>query len=415
MKAPGGKKSFFGFGMGALQCGLFLLEAKRSGRFGHITLCEIDPQVVAACKGRPLTINVAGENGLAAVTVEDVTVLHPEADSALVVKAIAAADEIATALPHVLSYERGKPSPADLLARGLDGSRPRLIYTAENHPHAAEILRAEVLKRRVPPPDTAFLGMAVGRMAAAVRDPKEIGERKLSPLAPGLKLAVVVEQFDRIFVAKAPLKGFESGFTAFTPKLDLRPYAEVHHYGHIAAHAVLAYEAHRRGLVTMDEIRSRPDMVFLGERLFEECARTLLKRHKGVWDPVFTEAGYRSETQAVLRRITSPYLRYPVSLVIRDPARKLMPRDRLVGPVSMALEGGDEPRLFPLGAGMALEELLRHPEAAPEALRPSLKRGKASRDRFEILLDALWESEGTAAPDETVREALWKGFQTAMG
>lgn len=410
-----GKKSFVGFGMGALQCGLFLLEARKSGRFGTLTLCEIDPVAVAACKGGRLTVNVAGENGLETVTVENVQVLHPEADAALAVKAIAGADEIATALPHVLSYERGKPSPADLLARGLDASKPRIVYTAENHPHAAEILRADLLKRRVPPSDTAFVGMAVGRMAAAVRDPKEIADRKLAPLAPGLKLAIVVETFDRIMVAKHPLKGFESGFTSFTPKADLRPYAEVHHYGHIAAHAVLAYEAHRRGLRTMDEIRSRPDMVFLGERLFEECSITLLKRHKGVWDPVFTEAGYRADTQAVLRRITSPYLRYPVQQVIRDPARKLMPTDRLVGPVRMALEGGVEPRLFPLGAGMALEELLKHPETAPEAVRPNLKRGKASRDHFEELLDALWETEGAASPDEQVREALWNGFKSAVG
>jgi mannitol-1-phosphate 5-dehydrogenase len=408
-------KHFFGFGLGPLQAGLFLLEAWRSRKFARLTVCEIDARLVDALKDGRLTVNVAGENGLAPVVIDGIEVLHPVRDAATIVKRITESDELATSLPHVLSYQNGDPSPADLLARGLDGSRPRAIYTAENHPHAAEILKADVLKRRLLPSDTVFLGTVIGRMAATVRDAAAIAERKLTPIVPGYPAAVVAESFDRILVAKNPMRNFESGFPAFTPKADLAPYAEVHLYGHIAAHAVLAWEAHRRGLSTMDEVRERPEMLFLGERLFDECARTLLSRHKGVWDPIFTEAGFRNEGRAVLRRITSPYLRDPVLRIIRDPARKLMPRDRLVGPVALAMEGGMKPSLFPVGAGMALEELVRHPDQAPAAARKSLAGRRMSRDRFESILDILWEMEGTAAPDLALRELLWEGFRSAMG
>ena len=70
-------KHFFGFGLGPLQAGLFLLEAWRSRKFARLTVCEIDPRLVDALKDGRLTVNVAGENGLVPVVIDGIEVLHP--------------------------------------------------------------------------------------------------------------------------------------------------------------------------------------------------------------------------------------------------------------------------------------------------------------------------------------------------
>ena len=75
-----------------------------------------------------------------------------ESDRRRLVEAVAEAEEIATAVPSVQFYT--SPSPGSihrLLAEGLRrkaaAQGPRaIVYAAENHNHAAEILEARVLE-----------------------------------------------------------------------------------------------------------------------------------------------------------------------------------------------------------------------------------------------------------------------------
>ncbi len=142
-------KTYVGFGFGPIQSGLFLYEAQRSGNFARFVVAEVDPALVAAVRGGggAYTVNIARPDGIDRVRIEGVEVLNPrdDADRAALLSAIAESDELATCLPSVAIYTAGGDSSvAALLAKGLsqrkDPDRPTVLYAAENHNHAAELL-----------------------------------------------------------------------------------------------------------------------------------------------------------------------------------------------------------------------------------------------------------------------------------
>ena len=54
-------KNFAGFGLGAIQSGLFLLEAQRTQNYARFSIAEVDPSTVAAVRaaGGSLAVNIA--------------------------------------------------------------------------------------------------------------------------------------------------------------------------------------------------------------------------------------------------------------------------------------------------------------------------------------------------------------------
>src|SRR5215831_19157295 len=167
-------KSFVGFGFGPIQSGLFVFEAIRSGNFQNCIIAEIDSDVVQAVgsAGGFYEINVAHADRISTARLGPVQLLNPtvEKDRHLLLEAIADADEMATALPSVEFYTRGgDASVASLLAEGLQKSaqgRQRIIYAAENHNCAAEILGEMVAKALDGslPRETQFLNTVIGKM-----------------------------------------------------------------------------------------------------------------------------------------------------------------------------------------------------------------------------------------------------------
>ena len=151
-----GNATFVGFGFGAIQAGLFCYEAVQSGAFRHLVVAEIVPQVVSEVRaaGGLYKLNIAHPDRIEAVTVGPIQIENPEvyADRARLIEAIAAAQEIATAVPNVRAYRRtGQGSLHRILAHGLQrkvavAGPVATIYTAENHPHAAALLRAAVME-----------------------------------------------------------------------------------------------------------------------------------------------------------------------------------------------------------------------------------------------------------------------------
>lgn len=149
-------RTFVGFGFGAIQTGLFLYEAQRSGNFDRLVVVEVLPDVVDAVRNQgAFSLNIATAFGVAQETVDGVEIFDPgnPEDHSLLLSAISEASAIATALPRVDFYEKGCPSIADLLGKGLklrlerSESETCAIYTAENHNRAAERLAAAVHQR----------------------------------------------------------------------------------------------------------------------------------------------------------------------------------------------------------------------------------------------------------------------------
>src|SRR4030042_1166007 len=98
-----GGKTFVGCAFGPIQSALFLYEAYCSGNFDRYVIAEVDATLVGAVRaadGR-YAINIAYPDRIEQVTVDGVRLCDPaeESDRQELVEAIAAADEMATALP----------------------------------------------------------------------------------------------------------------------------------------------------------------------------------------------------------------------------------------------------------------------------------------------------------------------------
>jgi mannitol-1-phosphate 5-dehydrogenase len=366
-------KTFLGIGFGPIQSGLFLVEAANSGAFDRLVVAEVVPELVAAVRrsGGCCWINVAESQGIRSQQIAGLEVYNPRdaADESSLVAAIAAADEIATALPSVEFFQRGSPSPSELLARGLRRKLANcdlpstVVYAAENHNQAAERLR-DAVRIQINPAERSrldervqFVNTVIGKMSGVVADPAQIRRDGLAPLVEGGNHAVLVEQFNRIFISRITLADFQRGIDVFQEQADLLPFEEAKLYGHNAAHALMGYLANRQRLEFIHEVDPAGLLRFVEQAFLDESGGALCRRYAGV-DPLFTLAGWAEYVRDLLARMINPYLRDRVDRVIRDPRRKLGWDDRLIGTMRLALEQGIEPRRYALGAAAAVELLL---------------------------------------------------------
>jgi mannitol-1-phosphate 5-dehydrogenase len=414
-------KRFVGFGFGPIQSALFLYEAYRSGNFAAFDVADVDRELVEAvcASGGRYTVNIARPSRIDRFTVEGVR-LHdsrtPEGRRAIV-EAVAAADELATALPSVAVYTAGgESSVADLLAAGLRARRdraglakpgllasakPAILYTAENHNHAAEILE-EHLRARAPADSlevVQILNTVIGKMSGIITDPPVIRRLGLATLTPAIPRAVLVEEFNRILISRVRLPGFRRGIEVFQEKEELLPFEEAKLYGHNAVHALIGYLAELKGCRTIAEAGGQPWIMEVARRAFiEESGAALIRRHARLGDPLFTPEGYAEYADDLLARMVNPQLHDLVERVVRDHVRKLGLEDRLYGTMALALEAGIEPRNLALGAAAGVVSLLRS-RAAPAGV--SLPAGEQALDFSGLgkLLRALWGEAATAPRD----------------
>ena len=372
MSSPG-RRTFVGFGLGAIQAGLFLHEAQAGGCFERLVVAEVVPDTVRQVRdnGGLITVNIAHRGHIEAARVGPVEVLNPavEEDRRTLVEAIAAAQEIATAVPSV-SFYCSSPGPdaiCRILAAGLEekarrGGPRAVVYAAENHNHAAEILQEQVLgavpeaAREGVSRQARFLNTVIGKMSGMIGDPVEIQALGLEPLTPGNRRAFLVEAFNRILISRIHFDepGFTRGITAFIEKEELLPFEEAKLYGHNATHALATYLGALLGVQRIADLPAVPGMMgFLRQAFIEESGAALIRRHQGV-DPLFTPAGYAAYADDLLERMVNPYLSDTVERVGRDPERKLGWDDRLVGTLRLGLSTGIHPGRYALGAAAAL-------------------------------------------------------------
>ncbi|MCC7206159.1 MAG: hypothetical protein IT323_02570, partial [Anaerolineae bacterium] len=370
-----GSRTFVGFGFGAIQAGLFLYEAYQSGAFGRLIVAEVMPDMVHLLRGAggQYTVNIAHREGVEAAHIGPISIEDPavEADRARLIEAISAADEISTAIPSVAYYVSDRPGSLHrVLAEGLrrkahSGGPRAVVYAAENHNHAAEILEKAVFDA-IPADEHAavrarvrFLNTVIGKMSGVLTDPAEIAEIALQPVTLDAGRAFLVEAFNRILISRIDFGGapFARGIAVFEEKPDLLPFEEAKLHGHNAVHALAAYVGEWRGAVRIADLPTLPGMMdFLRAAFLDESGAALIRKHAGV-DPLFTPDGYTAFADDLLARMVNPYLRDSSERVGRDPQRKLGWDDRLIGTMRVALSQGVTPRRFAMGAAAALARL----------------------------------------------------------
>jgi mannitol-1-phosphate 5-dehydrogenase len=402
-----GGLTFVGFGLGAIQAGLFLAEAQASGAFGRLVVAEVLGDVVAAVRsaGGMVTVNVAHANRVEAVQVGPIEIYDPaqEGDRAALVQALANAQEAATAVPSVRFYiSDGPGSIHRLIAAGLarkaeSGDPPLLLYAAENHNHAAELLHDAVaavvedprLLERI-----CIVNTVIGKMSGAPG--LDEGRDDLAPMTPHAQRAFLVEAFNRILISPARLPSGEQltrGITVFTEKPELLPFEEAKLYVHNALHAMAGYLGEAAGLALMSELPGHPGILHMTRRaVLEESGAALVARHRGV-DPLFTPEGMAAYADDLFERMVNPFLADRIDRVGRDAARKLGWEDRLVGAMRVAREGGYPPRLLAVGAAAALQSL--EPGARAAERLPALWQ-RPPADEQEVAALVTLVDEGAA-------------------
>lgn len=403
--------TFVGFGFGAIQGGLFLYEAFRSGNFDRLVVAEVMPQVVDAVRnaGGEYHLNIALPTGIDKQIIKNIDILKPadSADADLLVKAVSEASEIATALPSIDFFNRGGRTVAQFLADGFKMRYEKasviasVVYTGENNNFAAEVLQKHVEDVLGEEAETVlqniqFLNTVIGKMSGVVTDSKQVERSELDLIVPELKRAFLVEEFNRILITKITLPGFVRGIDVFTEKSDLHSFEEAKLYGHNATHALIGYLAHEKGYNTISKALADYELkAFAREAFLNESGKPLIKKYAEI-DPLFSVAGYREYVDDLLERMANPYLEDLVERIIRDPQRKLSWDDRLIGTMRLAFKSGIEPKCFAQGAAAALHF------AAPDIMQKDI----------ENMLRDLW-GDVPAEESKTVIEIIKKEFSNA--
>ena len=391
-----GSHTYVGFGFGAIQAGLFLYEAYQSGAFRRLVVAEVMSDLVDAIRRTEgyFTINIAMKDRLLQAKIGPIQIENPanEDDRQRVISAVAEAQEIGTAIPNVNYYATAHNSSLHrILAEGIHKKiasphPPAVIYTAENHYHAAIILHDKVWQalpesdHRIADQCIKIVDTVIGKMSGVVTDPKVIQAKNLAPIIPEESRAFLVEAFNQILVSQAAFDqgegepAFRRGISVFQEKSNLQPFEEAKLFGHNATHALAAYIGAHCGVDYIQGLRDVPGaMGFLRKAFIEESGAALIRKYQDV-DPLFTREGYANYADDLLERMVNPYLHDTIARVGRDPKRKLGWNDRLIGTMRLVLSQGIEPRRYAFGAAAALALLdpftLEDAHGVSEMVRP---------------------------------------------
>ena len=398
-------KTFVGFGFGPIQSALFLYEAFRSGHFSRFVVVEVDGGTVRAVReaGGCYAINIACPDCIERATISGVELYNtavPE-DRQQILQAIAESDELATCLPSVAFFDTGgDTSVARTLAAGLaqrTSPIPTIVYAAENHNHAAELL-CEAVAKYCPPAalqDVQFLNTVIGKMSGVITDPATLARLNLATITPATAKAVLVEEFNRILISKIALPGFSRGIDVFIEKADLLPFEEAKLYGHNAIHALIAFLGARRGLTAMSEAAAHPDIMATARAAFiEESGAALTRKYATLGDQLFTSAGFAAYADDLLTRMVRPTLNDLIARVTRDQVRKLGYDDRFFGTMRLALQYGIRPVHLAGGAAAAVLSLVDQWDSLGQTVTP-LPRPVMPLSRKSIgqLHRAIWSTK----------------------
>lgn len=348
-------RTFVGFGFGAIQSGLFLYEAFRSGKFDRLVVAEVVPEVVETVRrAGGYTLNIATAAGIEPCRITGVEIYNPAVgvDRAALIDALVEAQEIATALPSIDFYDRGGTSVVAMLRDAFSKKRKKsaVVYTGENHNQAAEVLEKAVGLRGQG--QVQFLNTVIGKMSGVVTDLRRIERAGLSPMTPDSARAFLVEEFNRILITKIELSSFQRGIEVFEEKPDLLPFEEAKLYGHNATHALLGYLASEQDCVFISDAPAET-ADFARTAFLEESGAALIKKYAG-FNSLFTPSGFRFYVDDLMSRMLNPWLRDQVARVIRDPKRKLGWNDRLVGTMRLCFSQGITPVRYASGVCAAL-------------------------------------------------------------
>ncbi|WP_301358980.1 mannitol-1-phosphate 5-dehydrogenase [Enterococcus spodopteracolus] len=304
------------FGAGNIGRG-FIGEVLAENGF-DITFVDVNEQIIDSLnEKRRYTIELADESKKQLI-VERVRGLNNQKQPEQVIKEIAQADLVTTAIgPNIL------PFIAELIAKGIEqreqegNQQPLDIIACENMIGGSEHLKMEVYKYLS---DTRFVDQSIGFPNAAV-------DRIVPMQQHEDPLFVQVEPFKEWVIDDTQRKNKKISLNGVLYVKDLEPYIERKLFSVNTGHATVAYTGALLGYATIDEAMQDSLVVAQLKSVLQETGSLL----EAKWG--FDNKQHEAYIEKIIQRFQNKYISDAITRVARTPLRKLGYQERFTRPV----------------------------------------------------------------------------------
>lgn len=309
------------FGAGNIGRGFIGLALHNAGH--RVIFVDVDETLITAIQNADSYRVQETGAGAASHTVTDFTGINSRTNPDDVVRAIADADIVTTAVgPRILEFV------APLIARGLaerSAPTPLAVMACENAIGATDTLRG-------------FVAATADKDALARARFANTAVDRIIPVQDATDgLDVTVESFSEWVVDQTPFEGDVPTLPDAHFVDELAPYIERKLLTVNTGHASIAYLGLRHGATHIAEALAMPQVATVVDAVLTETTRMLVERH-GL--DVDAQRAYVVKT---LDRFRNPDLDDELVRVGRQPLRKLSRHERLIEPAAALAEGGVDP------------------------------------------------------------------------
>ncbi|WP_423918224.1 mannitol-1-phosphate 5-dehydrogenase [Frigoribacterium sp. 2-23] len=305
------------FGAGNIGRGFVAQFLHASGY--EVVFADVNDELIGLLQQQPsFEVHEVGEDSRTSV-VDGYRAINSRSDEEALVAEIATADIVTTAVGA-----RILPFVAPVIAQGLAARSadlaPLAVIACENAINATDSL-AEAVRSHHPADNAVFANCAIDRIV-----PEQ---------ATGT-LDVTIESFFEWVVESKPFGDHRPEIQGVTWVDDLEPFIERKLFTVNTAHAAAAYHGFARGLGSIREALSDPEVMTEVRGTLAETKALLVAKH-GL-DPEVQQQYIEKN----LVRISNPHLPDTTERVGRNPLRKLSRHERFVGPATQLAERGLE-------------------------------------------------------------------------
>ena len=292
----------------------------------------------------------------------DIDVLNVSAvdgkNGAAVAEAIANVDIMATAVGvNVLKFIIPN-IVAGLKLRKERNLPPFNIIICENLMDANKVLE-KMIKEHLNDDEQAWFDQNIGLVEASIGRMVPVQTEEMKDGDP---LRVCVEGYGFLPVDKDAFKGEIPSIKNMVPFSPFDFYLKRKLYIHNLGHATCAYLGNILGLEYIYQSIDKDEVYIIVRGAMEESARALSKKYAVALEDILLHI------TDLLNRFTNAALKDTCQRVGGDPARKLMPDDRLIGSAKLAVEMGTTPAYIAIGAAAGLHRYLAEVEGFEQTL-----------------------------------------------
>ncbi|WP_317335681.1 mannitol-1-phosphate 5-dehydrogenase [Streptococcus orisratti] len=285
-----------------------------------ITFVDVNERVIDELNKRHSYEIEVAEEGQPHIVVKNVSGVNNAKNPDEVIKAIASADIITTAIgPNIL------PFIAELIAKGIEARKaagnntPIDVLACENMIGGSQYLHQEV-KKYLSADGLVFAEQCVGFPNAAV-------DRIVPAQTHEDPLFVVVEPFNEWVVETSRMKNPTFKLTGVHYEKDLEPFIERKLFSVNSGHATSAYTGAFYGAKTILEALKDDRVKAQVEAVLGEIRSLLIAK----WN--FDEQALIDYHKIIISRFENPFIVDDVNRVARTPIRKLGYDERFIRPI----------------------------------------------------------------------------------